>query len=99
MIKHSRDYYIKQRATKFFVARFKKDPKHPAEKHYFNEWVSRFKTGVPENYMDNKSRNVYLKMITGKLKMPTQKVWKGKGGNTSKIIKVSDGIYKIKKIR
>lgn len=88
MVAHSRDYYIRQNARKFFIARFRRDPNHRVEKEYFNEWVSRFKTGVPENYMDSKSRDVYTQMKFGKFKLPPTKVWKGKGGITVRIVKV-----------
>jgi len=88
-IKNPRTEYM---ARLFFIKRFGRDPSHPAEKAYFDEWRHRFYTGHPETYMDSESLNVYKKIIEGDTKLP--KNWKGKGGITVKVVPYN----KLKKI-
>ena len=52
--------------VKFFMKRF---PNESDDIHsYCNEWIDRFLTGTPINYMDIQSKDIYLKIcgIMGK---------------------------------
>lgn len=47
----------------FFSKRFpKKDLEFEKKCGYFGEWVERFKSGHPENYMDNESLRIWEEM-------------------------------------
>ena len=46
---------------KFFIKRFQRQPEDDLE--YFNEWVARFATGFPEQFMDSESRYIYNELI------------------------------------
>jgi hypothetical protein len=70
----------------FFIKRFGRDPDHPVERSYFDEWRYRFYSGHPMSYMDNKSQSVYTKILSGDTKLP--KGWKGKGGQSLTIVQV-----------
>lgn len=49
--------------TEFFKRRFpEKDLKFEKQCGYFQEWVDRFRTGNPEQWMDSESINIYQEM-------------------------------------
>ena len=50
-------------AVEFFQRRFPdKNIRFEIECGYFDEWVQRFESGHPENYMDNESLAVWKEM-------------------------------------
>jgi len=60
---------IEKIVEEFFKKRFPdKDIKFEKECGYFYEWVDRFNSGHPENYMDSESLNVWNEMIKAGLK-------------------------------
>ena len=87
--------HTEQLARTFFIKRFGRDPDHPVERSYFDEWRHRFYSGHPTTYMDNESEGVYTKILSGDTKLPEG--WKGKGGQCISIVQVKD--YSKKSVR
>jgi hypothetical protein len=52
---------IEERCEKFFKIRFQRDPEK--DEAYYNEWLGRFISGVPDRFMDPLSLKVYLEII------------------------------------
>jgi len=50
----TKDFYVE-----FMQKRFPEE----AMESYAREWAQRFKTGTPQNYMDNQSKAIYSKVI------------------------------------
>lgn len=46
--------------SKFFVARFDRQPDN--DPSYFGEWMTRFRSGFPEHYMDSQSLAVFKRL-------------------------------------
>lgn len=53
---------IYDKAKEFFERRFKRQF-NPEEDYYAQEWLDRFNTGSPENYMDGQSKEVYKQLL------------------------------------
>ena len=77
-------------AREFFIHNFRRDPSHRVEKKYFKEWQGRFGSGHPERYMDEQSLRMY-RSLQGSKRSPASFYptgWKGKGGQTLRIVRV-----------
>ena len=52
---------IEERCRKFFIKRFNRQPEK--DKGYYNEWLQRFYSGMPDRFMDINSLEIYLSII------------------------------------
>lgn len=93
---YTRNEDTERLAKIFFIKYFDRDPEHPAERMYFDEWRHRFYTRHPEDYMDLESKKIYEQIKKGDTKLP--KDWKGRGGITVKVVEHKVDYYKISSI-
>lgn len=67
-IRYNKMKDINKIVEEFFKRRFPdKDIKFEKECGYFYEWVDRFNSGHPENYMDSESLKVFKEMTKEEL--------------------------------
>lgn len=52
--------------SEFFTKRFGKQPDH--DRDYYEQWVERFDSGHPQDYMDSESMGVYIKLLQERCK-------------------------------
>ena len=65
-----------EKAKVFFEERFGKSKSKTDG--YFTEWVERFETGYPENFMGEWERMIYKRLIKqGKIIINLEEDWKG----------------------